>query len=593
MSESLRKAFKERRRGSGKIVRRTEEFRRIEELPRRTSYQDFSKILTEFFRAPGGTEELRMAQAWAIYEAAEAGGLVALFPVGEGKTLLSVLLGAVWDVAPIVLIMPAKAVNETIKIKLPQMRRHWRFHEPELISYEKLALSQYSDFLSDKRPRAIVCDEAHKLRRKNSVRRRIERYLNEFPDTHYAGLSGSLVEESIRDYGHVLEMALGEDSPLPRTWGDLDDWAGALDDGVGEDERVQSGALENFCDEGESVRSGYRRRLLETRGVCVVLSPTAINASLIIRETHPKVPKSVEKALGHLRGKWETPGGEVMTSALEFARHAREIALGFYYRWVWPEGKIDFEWLDARRAWRGYVRHVIRYSQGGQFPYDTEKQVRDACAAGILRPPENEFEAWFAIEKRSDPQTECVWISDFIVKFGVKWIAQANKNIGKDKALAGVLWVGHKALLEAFEKKGIPVYGGGAEGILEETRSCVASLDAHGEAKNLQYQFSQACYLVVRRSGQKWEQSLGRFHRSGQPADEVVIDVPLHTIERWEAFEGARGRAAYQQETTGLRQKLCYGTVDVRDPSEISVLKQSKSPLWDKEHDWAASERDA
>jgi len=587
---TIGKALRKKRAGS-RIVSRTAEFRRVEALPRRTSFTDYSAALTELLRKPGGTEVLRSSQAWGLWEAAQEGGLIAVFPVGEGKTLLSVLLSSIWQVSPTVIFMPAKAIHETEKKKLPQMRKHWRFPEPLLLSYEKLSKSQYADYLNDKRPQIIVCDEVHKIRRRNAARSRIQRFLNDFPNTHFAGLTGSLVEQSIRDYGHTMEFALAEKAPIPRTWSDIEDWAGAIDDGVAEGDYVQPGALQDLCREGESVRDGYRRRLLETSAVCIVVSPTAVGASLIIRETVPKVPKKVESALGKMRKIWETPGGEVVTSGLEFVRHAKELALGFYYRWVWPDDEIDFEWLDARRAWRGYVRHVIRYSSS-QNPFDTEEQVKKACEAGTLTPPNGEYDEWFSIEKRSDPQTECVWISDFMVRYGLRWIKQAEKNKGKDKALAGILWVGHKSLLTAFEKEGVPTYGGGDNEILEEKESCVASIDAHGEAKNLQHQFSQACYFAVRSSGEKWEQSLGRFHRPGQPADEVVVDVPLHTIERWESFSRARARSKYQQETMSSPKKLCYAQIDIREPYEIEALKQTKSPLWDKDADWSAGEKE-
>lgn len=573
------------RRQASKVVRRTAEFRRVEALPRRVTFQDHSAMLTEILKQPAGEQLLRSNQAWALYEAAQMDGLLAIFPVGEGKTILSFLLAAVWGADRYLVAMPAKALNETVKFKLPEMRKHWVFPEPTLISYEKLARSEYSEYFNEQKFKHIVFDEVHKIRRKNSVRRRLARYLNDFPDTCFGGLSGSIAEDSVHDYGHIFEFALGEHSPLPRTWSDLDDWAGAIDDQDDASEKVDPGALELFCASGESVRDGYRRRVLETRGVCVAMTPTSIRASIIIRETFPKVPAKVEAALRSMRKIWETPGGEVITTGLEFARHAKELALGFYYRWVWPKGKPDYEWLEARRAWRAYVRHIVRYSGRSSAPYDTEKQVRDACAQGLLFPPENEFENWCAVSDRAEPRAECVWVSDFMVKEGLRWLKHADKQVGKDKALAGILWVGHKALLEAFSKHGVPVYGGGDDGILEEKRSCVASLDAHGEAKNLQHQFSQMCYFTVRSSGQKWEQSLGRAHRTGQEADEVVVDVPLHTIERWEAFEKARARAKYQQETTGLPQKLCYAQVDTRTPDEIDQLKASKSALWQKEID--------
>ena len=61
-------------------------------------------------------------------------------------------------------------------------------------------------------------------------------------------------------------------------------------------------------------------------------------------------------------------------------------------------------------------------------------------------------------------------------------------------------------------------------------------------------------------SGTAWEQLMGRKHRHGQLADEVRFQVYQHTDEFEGAFAQALQDAAYQQQTTGSRQKLLYAT---------------------------------
>lgn len=574
----------------GREIGRTEEFKRILRLPRRTAFKDYSDVLTSALKTENGEQTLRANQAWALTEACEQHGLVFIAPVGEGKTLVSFLLGAVWEVPWVLVIMPANAIEETKKKKIPEARKHWDFPEIEIISYETLAQSGRVNYLDELRPPAIICDEVHKLRRKNTARKRIVRYLVEH-DIPFAGLTGTLTENSIKDYSHTMAWALGDGSPVPRT-SDVEEWADLLDDGIPPESRPDRGAFEDFCRAGEQPRQAYRRLLMETPGVVMVTNPTSIGSSLVIQENSPTVPKKVVRAIEKMRRRWMTPSDDVIMTGIEFAAHAKELALGFYYRWKWPDGKPDFDWLEARSEWRSYVRHVIRYHNRGEYVYDTEKQVRLGVEQGRLFPNQDQYNKWFSIADRWDVEAlkETVWISDFAVKHGLRWLEQADKRMdspaGKAaRTKAGILWVGHKAMLKAFEEQGVPVYGGGNSGILDEKRSCVASLQAHSEAKNLQYNFSQNYYMAIPANGYAWTQSLGRTHRTGQNADEVVAEVALQSIELWESFQTARRRTGYQKETT-IRQKLDYAQINVSDENEVVTRVQSKDPMWCKELDW-------
>ena len=57
-------------------------------------------------------------------------------------------------------------------------------------------------------------------------------------------------------------------------------------------------------------------------------------------------------------------------------------------------------------------------------------------------------------------------------------------------------------------------------------------------------------------SGSDWEQLLGRTHRAGQQADEVIVEVFRHTEPFRQAIEKARDLSAYIQSTFGASQKL-------------------------------------
>ena len=68
----------------------TEEFRRIQNLPRRVwtpaEAEKLADDMTQVLKTPKGTMRLRPIQAVALAELAMYGGLLGPIPVGEGKT---------------------------------------------------------------------------------------------------------------------------------------------------------------------------------------------------------------------------------------------------------------------------------------------------------------------------------------------------------------------------------------------------------------------------------------------------------------------------------------------------------------------------
>ena len=91
--------------------------------------------------------------------------------------------------------------------------------------------------------------------------------------------------------------------------------------------------------------------------------------------------------------------------------------------------------------------------------------------------------------------------------------------------------------------------------------TCAASYNVHGTGKNLQAWRNQLL-LDPPSSGQAWEQLLGRTHRQGQTADEVLFHYYDHTDEFRNAIVTAKASAAYIQETTQTPQRLLYATWD-------------------------------
>lgn len=621
--------LKNRRRG-GRVVSNTLEFRRIYTLPRRApdpnseavpgvSHADF---WTSVLRLPNGERRLNPAQGWALSEAYLCRGLLADYPVGCGKTDCSLLLPSVIECERPLVVVPAAALEKkTLKVDLPLARRNWYLHpNMKFMSYETLARKNQEDYLHRFMFDLIVLDEVHRIADKDtSCFRRIRRYKDEFPDVVVAGMSGTSTSRSLRQYAHILELCLGEASPLPNRWMDLETWADCLDEGIEDEYRPEPGALLTFCAEGEGARQGFQRRLRETPGYVSVLTVSA-RCSLVVDEVPLEVPGVIQDAMRGLRLNRTTPAipatgtqperpGDFIASALEFAEHIEALTNGLFYIWLWPNDQPDFLWLDARRNWKKFANWVISRSPGGRV-FDTEEQVAMAADAGELPPPDpdlgvptdvrqkwlehrerltgvlreayagkkwapDEFVYW---DSKREPPRKAVWVSDYMVEYIERWIEKTDK---------GLVWVGMRALQDKLRQRGVLVYGGGEDGIVTETRSCALSIHAHSESKNLQEAYCRALFVSVPASGKTWEQAIGRICRQGQPEDEVEISVLLPTVEAWEAFNQARRDAVYVHQTKGQQQMLQVAAVTVSSEDEVARRGAvwPRSPLWTK--DWS------
>jgi hypothetical protein len=333
----------------------------------------------------------------------------------------------------------------------------------------------------------------------------------------------------------------------------LEEWAAALDSGP---VQAPPGALVELCRDGEAVREGFQRRVVETPGV-IATTDNALGTGLVFAERAIRAPPEVRAALKTMRETWTTPDeGEAFDDILTLHRYARQLAAGFYYRWVWPKGEpatVRAAWLDARRAWNREVANYLTYR--AKPGIDSPLLLAKACADG--RVASMNYERWAALRDTAKPEVEAVWLSDYLVQDAVAW--------GKESP--GIVWYEHASLGAAIAKAGgFPLFGPGADGILKErgTRTIVASIKAHGTGKNLQC-YSRNLVTTAPTSGTVWEQLLGRTHRPGQQADEVTIDVYRHTLEMRAAMTKALRDAQYQESTTGNRQKLLAATYTFKD----------------------------
>lgn len=541
--------------------RASRDLERILALPRRPqpSGEELVESLTAALKTPSGTMKLRPVQAAALHEAVLAGGLVGAIGVGEGKTLLDLLLPVVLGARRTVLLIPPELRDQVINRNIPELSKHWRIpklgEDLYVVAYSELSSARAADVLEKLQPDLVIADEAHRLKHSTAAcTKRFRHYFKTHPDTKLCALSGTLVSKSIRDFGHLSKFALRDGSPLPHDGRVLVSWAEAVDPG---EWRSSPGDLTRLCEGDESARDAFRRRLLDTPGV-ISTCANRVSASLVFYERElANIPPDMQRALNRLRETW-CIGEEEISDALTFSRYARQLAAGLYLKWVWPRGEpveVREEWMAARRDWNRAVRQRLKASLPGQ---DSPLLCQRAAQMGRWHCPA--WEPWFRIRKAARPSTEAVWVSDYLVRDAVRW---GNANIG-------VIWVEHEALGEAIARLGhFPLYGAGEEAsrrISDESgrRTIVASRRSHGTGKNLN-QFYKQLVTTPSSNAATWEQLLGRLHREPTASDEVEVHVYLHTPEMRKALDDARVNARFIEGVKGRpdlpTQRLLYAAM--------------------------------
>jgi hypothetical protein len=477
-----------------------------------------------------------------------------------------------------------------------------------VVAYSELSSPRNSDILDRINPDVVIADEAHHVRNADAARtKRFKRFFSSHPACLFCCWSGTLTTRSLKDYAHLSNLALKDGSPTPLHWPTVEEWAGALDPS---DWPRGLGALSALCRSGEPVRDGYRRRFEDTAGVVSSSAAGSCGASLVFSERKVVAPDAVHKALADLYSTWTRPDGEELVNGLEVFRVAKEISSGFYYRWRWPRQEPEAlirQWLLARREWHKEMREKLKHSrefmdsplllakaairwhdgythrkththdescwefhcdhEDGEHDYDCyTKTICDVPEdPGAFIPPHTKggpqpvwdsatFPAWRAIRDQCQPETEAVWIDDFLARDAAAW-CQSN---------AGICWYEHdvfgRRVAEIAQR---PFYGSGSDasaGIISERgdRGIVASIRAHGTGKNLQC-FARNLVANLPSDGAQWEQLAGRTHRPGQLADEVTFEVYRHTPVVIEALAKAKMLASYLQDMTGP-QKLLQAT---------------------------------
>lgn len=539
------------------------DIQRVVELPsKNVKYPD----LTDKFKKRTSNWRLRPIQSEILYRAYQNQGLLALVGVGEGKTLASFLLPHVLEktmTGIALLIIPANMRAQCLK-DWETYSNH--FHLPqkvELRSYEEISTTP--NLLKTINPDFIICDEVHKLKNRKSTRtKRLARYISkryrENRPVKFVGLSGTMTSTSIKDFAHIAIWALREKAPVPINFMTLEKWASVLDRD-GKPSKASKASMYPLVSKfGGDERTAFKRRLISVNGTVTSLRSRP-NVNLHLIERIVNIPENIAEGINKVNDTWQAPNGDELSSPLEKVRVLRQLICGFYYFWNWPNGVVDKEWLETRSEWNKEVRKYLERAEEG---YDSPALVRNAVIrhlTGVAREKVpvsllKAFKDWYPHSQKEPPPTGVKWISDYLIDDINEW--------SKRQKDAPIIWYEHIAFASRLGRKtGYPVFGQGSasdRALLSVDRPipAIVSARAHSQGKNLQVWGNQIIANPLS-DGARYEQLLGRCHRTGQQRKNVLATIYNHNIFS-SALSQAKLSAVYVEETTEQEQRLNYGT---------------------------------
>jgi len=504
---------------------------RISKLPRRdwrAKAEPFVSRLSAMLATERGRAAaalLRLVQVACLLEARQLRGLFCNARVGAGKTLVAALLGALFPDSRVLVLCPGGIKKET-RGHFGKLAANWAIPQSrvELMSYHDVSNmprlgKSLAQLFGGQGPSIIVCDEADKLKNVgpggSALANQINDWMVAHPETVFIVLTGTCDVEGLLDYGHLLDWALRDLSPLPRTRRELEDWSEVIDQG--DMTKAQWVCQDLGIPEDsdlDAIREAYRERLHDTPGVIIDDTPYSAVPLTVAVHVMPQ-PAELESHFVRLRMLWQRPDGFDVAAGGEETEDrepdriagstiwtvARRMGRGLCYV---CDPRPPEPWLLARRKWNGRVRAWI---ESGAFL--TEAVAR----AHAERVGESTWLAWSDVKDSFTPNQKTIWLSEATLRWAEEW----------GSAGPGVIWTDDIAFAtELARRTGWPYYGGG--GLTSDGRyiedsprgsTVIASRRANSTGRNLQYQWNRCLFTAPVSKSRDFEQAVGRFHREG------------------------------------------------------------------------------
>ena len=519
---------------------------RISRLPRSPDTADPLNL-----ERPGSPHQLREVQTIALRRIEEADGGIVALGVGHGKFLISVLAPVVLRSQKTVLLVPAALVAQTER-EIEKWREFFPIPPAEslrVLSYGALSTLAGKEILTEEAPDLIVADECHHLRRYESARtKRVIRYFLANPSCRFVGLSGTISARNLGDMDHLCEIALREQSPVPRAFREFEAWARCVDVG-GDPSPADRRIFEPIKQWAATptAREAFRARFQSAPGISSTVG-SAYDGSIEIHAHKIQIAPRIAEYLRDLDRFWRSPSGDDLISALDVARVRRQLLAGYFLFWDWPIAP-DLEWLKARSVWSIAARRWLSSNRRG---HDSPLQIKIAAEEGDApRWVLDAWDQWEPLKDRPAPPVRAQLVDGTPAKCAAE--------IADDPAL---IWTEAPAVLAMFDGMGIPSYGAG-EGIPEqEDRTIAVSRRAHGTGQNLQ-RYCNNVALSFPPNGAAVEQMIGRTHRPGQEGDAVIFRLLVPVNPRGtpdplfvSTMHKIKQDAIYQTEVLGQSSKI-------------------------------------
>lgn len=490
-----------------------------------------------------------------------------------------------------------------------------------VLPYSLLSVKDTYDMLAGIAPDLVIMDEAHNLANASSARTRRMFSVLDTLNPQIVAMSGTITQKSVMDYYEIIRRALGQWNPLPNAKALAAMWAQVIDAEatadfrdqertdqrtVGDDIRQnEQGPMlplidwargffpaerQQLTSNTAGFRRAYKLRLNTAPGV-VVSSDSDIGTSLIIEnvpcddyERHPNWPKCQE-LIDRIEDLWETPNGDVIDYAVHKWKWLNELTLGFYNQLTWPtkESWAHRKNLSESQSEEALAKALIHHAAGQDYAKELRQWLMDSSKPGIDTPflvgkdmatngaknvGEKLYQAWAAMkgldfEGRPERDSSAVRVCDYKVVEAAAWATQLPPGEG------GLIWYMSQEVgvwcVEKCREFGVNVLHCPAgpshnAAIIDHANAgkvVVATLNAHGEGKNLQH-FHNQYFLQWPRSCKEAEQTIGRTHRTGQKADSLTVYTNITNLFDQMNFAACLNDALYVHQTTGPRQKVIY-----------------------------------